>query len=299
MSHEIRTPMNGVLGMLDIVLVNKPPAEIKKKLLIAKHSADALLCIVNDILDLSKLDAGKVSFENITFDLKELLEDIHSLLLPSAQKKRIQLVLVSPTFEPHLSPEPKPHLLKGDPYRLRQIIINLVSNAIKFTSKGEVKIIVNTKQEASGVILSCKISDTGTGMGRDTLSHIFGSFTQADTSTTRKYGGTGLGLAITKMIIEQMNGQITVKSTPKIGSVFEFTVLLDREDCQENLGNENNSTENRIQRTGSLCNLSSPYNSLDHNNKVWATKTSIKYIITYSASANGIINISTDFCCRG
>jgi signal transduction histidine kinase/DNA-binding NarL/FixJ family response regulator len=219
MSHEIRTPMNGILGMLDISLNSALSEPIRKQLLIAQSSANSLLHILNNILDLSKLEAGKVLLENKDFKMTELVEDTVALLMPKAQQKGVTLIA-------KISNE-VPDLVNSDPHRLRQVLLNLLSNAIKFTEEGEVEVAVTAVSTSKNIKIAYSVTDNGIGMSDDDKQHIFDIFTQADVSTTRKFGGTGLGLAISKMIIEQMKGNISVESVLGKGSTFSFIITVD------------------------------------------------------------------------
>ncbi len=217
MSHEIRTPMNGVIGTLQLLDDTNLSQEQKEFVEIAHKSADALLAILNDILDLSKIEAGKLSFENITFDLKQIVNDIVTLHSLKAEQKGVFLL--------QKVDESLPEFLMGDPTRLRQVIVNLVSNALKFTSQGEVKISVDVlNKDADSVDLKIAVTDSGIGIPQTALETLFNAFTQADGSTTRKYGGTGLGLAIVSQLVDLMGGSLGVDSVEGDGSVFWFTV---------------------------------------------------------------------------
>ncbi|GAB5562544.1 MAG: hypothetical protein SynsKO_41910 [Synoicihabitans sp.] len=220
MSHEIRTPMNGVIGMLDVLRSSKLTKEQMEQVNIAANSADSLLRLLNDILDLSKIESGKLKFEETTFSPQSLVSQIVALLNASATTKKIDL-----TSE---ISDDVPAQVSGDPLRLRQCILNLVGNAIKFTSIGSVNLAVTALPSAhpDKQRLAFKITDTGIGMDEDARSRLFQKFTQADSSTTRRYGGSGLGLVISQHLVRHMGGEITVESEPGKGSIFSFVVDL-------------------------------------------------------------------------
>jgi signal transduction histidine kinase/CheY-like chemotaxis protein len=219
MSHEIRTPMNGIIGVLSL-LRDAPLAEEYRRLLdSATRSADSLLLIINDILDFSKIDAGRIDFESIAFDLRELMEETSELFIDAVNVKNLELVCFVP-----LEIDCR---VKGDPTRLRQILTNMVSNAVKFTEHGEVVLRVEPAgQDGDRQILRFSVQDTGIGIAAAVLDRLFDKFTQADGSTTRKYGGTGLGLSVCKQLVQMQGGEIGVKSDLGRGSTFWFTLAF-------------------------------------------------------------------------
>jgi signal transduction histidine kinase/ActR/RegA family two-component response regulator len=231
MSHEIRTPMNAVIGFTHLLLQLDPRPEQMEYLRLLKFSAENLLILINDILDFSKIEAGKIEFEEADFSIKDLVNNTRLALLQRANEKNIQLQLL---LDPEL-----PRAVCGDPVRLGQILTNLISNAIKFTEHGKVTVVASCNQKTKEhTIIDFEISDTGIGIAADKQEHIFESFAQAASDTTRKFGGTGLGLTITKRLLELMGTEIKLKSELGKGSVFYFSLKIRNSSVQ--IGNQNN-----------------------------------------------------------
>ncbi len=217
MSHEIRTPLNAIVGMSDLLDESLLSTDQKRYLDILRSASDSLLALVNDILDISKIEAGKVEIEKIDFNLEDIAYKICEMISVKASQKNIEIIC-------RIAPD-TPVLLKGDPTRLRQVLINFMGNSIKFVEKGWVSLEIKKEKEEKGLAyINFSVIDTGIGIPEDKIDKIFDKFSQADSATTRKYGGTGLGLPISKMLVEKMGGEVKVKSEVNKGSVFSFTL---------------------------------------------------------------------------
>jgi signal transduction histidine kinase len=232
MSHEIRTPMNAIIGFTKVVLKTELTAKQREYLSAIKLSGNALIVLINDILDLAKVDAGKMTFEEIPFKISSSISAMMHLFETKIQEKNLDFIK---EYD-----ESIPEVLLGDPVRLHQIILNLVSNAVKFTSKG--KITVSVRRLADGddgtVTIEFAVSDTGTGIPENNKEKIFEKFHQASSDTSRLYGGTGLGLAIVKQLVESQGGQIRVISEMDKGSTFSFTLHFKKTDAQADMETE-------------------------------------------------------------
>ena len=223
MSHEIRTPMNSIMGFSELALDGEASPKTREYLTKIQANADWLLQIINDILDISKIESAKMELENIPFDMHELFESCRALIMPKAVEKGITLLFYA---EPSIGKRPL-----GDPTRLRQVILNLLSNAVKFTNSGTVKVLTEIKEkDEKTATFHFEIKDSGIGLTVEQIERIFDPFTQGETGTTRKYGGTGLGLTISKNFIELMGGKLAVESTPGVGSKFSFDLTFDTVD---------------------------------------------------------------------
>jgi len=219
MSHEMRTPLHGILGMTSMLLDTQLSEEQQGFVETIRNSSDALLITINDVLDISKIESNKLDLEDHPFDLRECIETSLDIVAPIANQKELQLQYF---IEPDV-----PAQVKGDVARVRQVLLNLLSNAVKFTEQGEVSVHLSAKpRDEQQLDLHFSVRDTGIGIPEKFRSRLFDTFTQADESTTRKYGGTGLGLAISKRLVNLMDGELSLQSTIGEGSVFYFSILV-------------------------------------------------------------------------
>ena len=234
MSHEIRTPMNSIVGFSELAMDGESSPKTREYLAKILENTNGLLQIINDILDITKVESGKMELEKIPFDLRELFSGCRTLITPKAVEKGILVHFYS---EPNTGKMPL-----GDPTRLRQVLVNLLSNAVKFTNSGMVKLFCEIRDKTENTVtLHFEVEDTGIGITGEQMEKIFDPFTQAESGTTRKYGGTGLGLAITKNIIELMGGTLSVESVPGSGSKFGFDLMFDTVDSSDGIYEQNNA----------------------------------------------------------
>lgn len=239
MSHEIRTPMNAIIGFTKVLIKTDLSAKQKEYLTAIKMSGDALIVLINDILDLAKVDAGKMVFEQSPFKLATSISAMLHLFEPKMEEKNLRLIK---EYDQNI-----PEVLLGDPVRLHQIILNLLSNAVKFTNQGSIKVAVKMlADEGEKVTIQFSVTDTGIGITEDKIEKIFENFQQASSGTSRLYGGTGLGLAIVKQLVETQNGSISVQSKIAVGSTFSFTLSFDKTNAKAEMEDETVEIDTQI-----------------------------------------------------
>ncbi len=298
MSHEIRTPLNAILGIVELLAETPLNDEQKRYLQVFRGASETLLYLVNDILDLAKIEAGQLDLEETEFDFKETMDLAIGIISPRARQKRLPLSL---NIE-----RPPGYYLRGDPVRLRQVLLNIMSNAVKFSSKGAIQVNVKFKQTDKGVEVEIAVADQGIGIPKEKQHLLFERFKQADASVTRQYGGTGLGLAISRMLVEKMRGNIRLESEPGMGSTFTVTALFKMGNPKEAVPEENNlagmsvlvyfeeeSERNRVvsllENTGALVRPAGSENELKQElTSAGTTNTHITVVLTYCDVKRGV-----------